>query len=328
MKSLTINIFFRCNARCKFCVAGLTGGGTARKEFSVHEVKEELKKGYQRGCRLLTFSGGEPTIYRELPEAARYAKELGYRRIELKTNGLKLASRRFTKELIEAGVDLFSISIHGPAAEVHDELVGVPRAFERALKGADNVKEQNAGLSLPTCIQQGNFNRLPETVRLLNSLQPEFMLPTFIEPSGSAAFHFDEVVPKYSEVDPYLREACQILRRQTKSLWALHGFPMCQLDGNEDHSYDLVRKEEFLGGTEESDYYGYEQTVYRAKAAKCQVCHFNGVCGGPWRTYVEHHGWDEFQPIRDKNPSNVIPLAKLAKAVFARDPLIQDSAAN
>jgi MoaA/NifB/PqqE/SkfB family radical SAM enzyme len=318
MKSLTINVFFKCNARCIFCVVGLTGGDQTTGELPLEQVGEELRRGYELGCRSVTFSGGEPTVYKGLAEAVRTARDLGYRGVEIKTNGIRLGSKEIVCELVEAGVDLFSISIHGPDAETHDWLVGVPRAFERAVAGARHVRELGAQLSLPTCIQRGNYERLPETVGMLVGLGPRFLLPTFIEPSGSAAFRFDDVVPRYSEVRPYVREVGRMLAGQDGFAWAFHGFPMCMLDGYEQYSYDLVRGEEVVGASSTEDYYGYERTVYRTKSSRCRQCQLQAVCGGPWREYVDRRGWDEFEPVEDRGPLDVIPLRKLARALFVQ----------
>lgn len=316
MKSLTVNLFFKCNARCIFCVVGISAGEASdRSEMTLDEVRRALRRGFQEGCRSVTFSGGEPTIYPGLAEAARYARELGYQKVEIKTNGLKLSSPTFVRELIDAGVGLFSISIHGPDAETHNSLVNIPRAFERAVRGAHLVREHGGELSLPTCIQQGNYRRLPETVALLISLDPRFVLPTFIEPSGSAAIRFDDVVPRYCDVHEPVMEAAGLLSSEPDIAWAFHGFPMCCLPSLEHRSYDLVRNEQYLTGNG-TDYFDYERNALRARGDSCRTCRFQALCGGPWREYVDHHGWEEFHPIETVRPVDVIPLPQLAQAVL------------
>lgn len=318
MKDLTINLFFHCNAKCIFCVVGLTGGSRATGGLTLEETKQALLEGYHKGCREVTFSGGEPTIYPGLLQAIRYAKDLGYKSTEIKTNGIRLSSFDYTKQLVDAGLDSFSISIHGPTPLVHDGVVGVTRAFDRAVQGATFVKQLGKNLSLPTCIQQDNFKYFPETIELLLSLSPDLCLPTFIEPSGSAAFRFDDVVPWYSEVIPYLNEGITLLRRQNKVAWALHGFPMCMLVGNEQYSFDLFRRQECVG-RQNIDYFSFEKNTYRAKGMQCKECLFETVCGGPWKEYVRHRGWGEFSPIQDKTPSEVIPLSRLARSVLVAE---------
>ena len=316
MKTLNVNVFFRCNARCVFCVVGLTGGSRSTRELSVLEIEHELQRGYEKGCRTVTFSGGEPTVYRGLERVVRFARDVGYHGVEVKTNGIRLATEEVVRSLVEAGVDLFSVSIHGPRAEVHDALVGVPRAFERALWGARRARELGAELSLPTCIQQGNYELLPETVSLLLSLEPRFVLPTFIEPSGSAAFRFEDVVPRYSDVRPVVEQVCDALGGTSGFSWALHGFPLCMIPGYERYSYDLVRGEEIVGGTSTEDYGSYERETFRAKSESCGRCSFEAACNGPWKEYVRHRGWSEFQPVEDRALIEAIPLPMLARTLF------------
>ena len=311
MKSVSINLFFRCNARCVFCVVGLTGGGHSGKAMSIKQVKASLDGAALDGCTMVTFSGGEPTIYPSLFEAVEYAKRRGFSCIELKTNGIRLADRTFTRQLIAAGVNAFSIAIHGPSSAIHDQLTGAPGAFARAVTAARLVREHNQTLSLPTCIQAGNYYLLPETIRLLLSLEPQFCLPTFVEPSGSAAFRFDTVVPRYSEVKPFLLAAMQILATDSRRRWAIHGVPMCVIRGYEKYSYDLLRGSEVLAQDIGCDYFTYEKTHYRAKQEACRTCQLDDVCAGPWRRYAEARGWGEFVPIQDVTPRQVIPLGLL-----------------
>lgn len=316
MKELTVNLFYRCNARCVFCVVGLTGGAQSTARFSLEEAKQTLAAGFEQGCRRVTFSGGEPTIYPGLSGLIASARDFGYEEIEIKTNGIRLSSYPYIKELADAGLSNLSISIHGPTAAVHDALVGVPRAFERAVQGARHAKNLGTQLSLPTCIQIGNFRVFPETIEFLLSLSPDLCLPTFIEPSGSAAYRFDAVVPWYSEVLPYLDRGVVILQQQTATAWALHGFPMCTLYGKHKYSFDLLRGMEFVGKSESKDYFAYEKNTYRAKTDKCRRCNFEAICGGPWKEYVRNRGWDEFKPILDISPTEVIPLSRLVRSVF------------
>jgi MoaA/NifB/PqqE/SkfB family radical SAM enzyme len=196
MANVNINVWFRCNARCIFCVVGITDRmPSPDKTMSLCHVGRQLARFRDRGATTVTFSGGEPTTYPHLQQAASLAKRLGYEHIEIKTNGIRLADRAFTRVLIDSGVDSFSVSLHGPSSEVHDALVGVRGAYAKALCGLENIRNAGGTFTIPTCIQAANYRLLPEIVKSVLALQPKFCLPTFIEPSGSAEFRFDELVP-------------------------------------------------------------------------------------------------------------------------------------
>lgn len=75
-----------CNFRCPFCQnSDLLLNPAKTPSFSEDEILEHLKK---RGSMLsgVCISGGEPTLYRDLPDFIARIKELGYL-VKLDTNG-------------------------------------------------------------------------------------------------------------------------------------------------------------------------------------------------------------------------------------------------
>jgi len=285
--------------------------------MSLSAIQDRLSEAHDLGATAVTFSGGEPTIYPHIAEAAAIAREIGYKNIELKTNGIRLADPAFARRLVNAGVNRVSVSIHGPSSAVHDALVGVRGAYCMTLKGIENACRAGATLNVPTCIQAANYRLLPATVQAILSLGPEACLPTFIEPRGSVGSRFDELVPYYHDVVPFLEEAVALLDRQQQTAWALHGFPLCMLRGFEKRSYDLIRRDrESHFATEEGSYFDYELKNLRGLGEACSSCAVKCACGGPWRMYTERRGWNEFTPLLGVNPRQVFSTSVLISALF------------
>lgn len=315
-KLLNINLHFKCNAKCIFCVAGVPDAMRDTQVFSnKEEVFNELQKGFKQGYRKLCLSGGEPTIYENLLEVVKKAKSLGYVYVEVKTNGIKLKDYEFVSDMANAGVDVFCIAIQGPNSEIHDKLVGVPGAFDAIMSAVESVHSLGKTLVTPTCIQKGNYKALPRTIELLKEINTSFVTPTFIETSGSALQHFNDLIPKYSEVIPYLYEAIDKLN-EGKIKFRLHGFPMCVIPKYEFYSLDLFRKNDRLAGTDINDYSQYEKENFRAKCSKCEECVVSCLCSGPWLNYAKIYGFDEFKPIKSDSVMNIIPPSILVRNVF------------
>ena len=76
----------------------------------------------ENGLENLRFSGGEPTIWPGLPEIVGYSKEKGAGTIGVSSNGFSDIS--VYNELIDAGVDSFSISLDACNAEEGDRMSG------------------------------------------------------------------------------------------------------------------------------------------------------------------------------------------------------------
>lgn len=320
MTQVNINVWFSCNARCVFCVVGITDRAPVQgSQMPLSAIENRLVEAYAVGAVAVTFSGGEPTIYPHIVEAAAIAREIGYKYIEVKTNGIRLADPAFARRLVNAGVNKVSVSIHGPSSAVHDALVGVRGAYCKTLKGIENVCGAGATFNVPTCIQAANYRFLPATVQAILSLGPEACLPTFIEPSGSAGARFDELVPYYRDVVPFLEEAVALLEGQQRTEWALHGFPLCMLRGFEKRSYDLVRRDrESHLATEENSYFDYELKNLRGLGALCSACALKCACNGPWRTYTDRRGWSEFMPLLGTSPRQILSTSVLISALFPR----------
>ncbi|MBM4371799.1 MAG: radical SAM protein, partial [Deltaproteobacteria bacterium] len=96
---------FHCNNRCSFCVQGDKRDLHGNK--STEEVRQTLRDAV-RDSDSIVFTGGEVTIRADFLELVRFARELGFRRIQVQTNGRMLAYRAFARQTVEAGANEFS----------------------------------------------------------------------------------------------------------------------------------------------------------------------------------------------------------------------------
>jgi len=89
----------------------------------------------------LQFSGGEPTIRKDLPDLIRKAKELGFRHVEVNTNGVRISqSVEYAKELKDAGVSTFYLQFDGLTPEVYKFIRGVD-LLDTKMKAIQNMRE-------------------------------------------------------------------------------------------------------------------------------------------------------------------------------------------
>lgn len=102
-----IDITNRCNLKCPVCFANANYAGYVYEPTmeQVTGMLENLRATKPVPAQALQFSGGEPTIRKELPAMIRKAKELGFNHVEVNTNGLRVSQDvEFCKELRTAGV--------------------------------------------------------------------------------------------------------------------------------------------------------------------------------------------------------------------------------
>jgi len=89
----------------------------------------------------MAFTGGEPTVRSDLPELVEKAAQLGFTEIGITTNGRMLACTELTHELLEAGLNRISFSIHSANPALHDALTGIAGSFDQLRQGIETAAE-------------------------------------------------------------------------------------------------------------------------------------------------------------------------------------------
>lgn len=135
------DVTFRCNARCSFCNTHELDKATPR-EMTTEEALKLVKEMGEAGVWHLSLTGGETLVRKDLIEIIREAKKYGII-VNVNTNGFLLA--KHAMNLVESGVDSFTISIDSHKNEVHDEARNIPRLTESIVKGIEEVKKIRKG---------------------------------------------------------------------------------------------------------------------------------------------------------------------------------------
>jgi MoaA/NifB/PqqE/SkfB family radical SAM enzyme len=113
---------YRCNARCEFCSYWRTPSDPL-DELKLVEIREGLDNVHSSGCRLINFSGGEPTLRDDLEDIIAYAST---KRIwtSMITNG-SLIDRPRIRDLKAAGLDNMFVSLDFIDKEEQDQHRGI-----------------------------------------------------------------------------------------------------------------------------------------------------------------------------------------------------------
>src|SRR5229473_2337243 len=158
--NLTISVSYRCNSRCKTCNVWQR----PNDDFTIEEYDKTFES-IGRDAYWFTFSGGEPTLRKDLPEMV----EAAYRHcrpgiINIPTNGIqdKIIPDRIERVLQAAPTSdvIVNLSLDG-VGEKHDIVRGVKGNFERAMRTYAGLKAlkgryKNFTLGVHTVIS--NFN--------------------------------------------------------------------------------------------------------------------------------------------------------------------------
>ena len=171
-RQLQINVTYRCNARCTMCNIWQM---PEREELDVQGFSHLLHDPLFHDIERLTLAGGEPSVRHDLPQLTRLFmdKMPHLASLTLITNGLAVErilthSQAMLDLCTERGASFnVSVSLDG-VGQIHDEMRGVPGAFDRVERSLMGLKELQASAQVPfwlgaSCvITRKNLYHLPE----------------------------------------------------------------------------------------------------------------------------------------------------------------------
>jgi radical SAM protein with 4Fe4S-binding SPASM domain len=162
------NFTNRCNLACRHCYQD-SEHNTLDNELTLAEKLDTIDQLGENHLPMLAFSGGEPTISKDLLPALRRAKQWGMH-TTLATNGTTITAK-LAARLAEAGLRYVEISLDSVDAERHDAFRGIRGMWERAVRGARNVvATEGLRLGIAMCVHQGNFHEVGEMIRFAEDL--------------------------------------------------------------------------------------------------------------------------------------------------------------
>ncbi|MDF1532430.1 MAG: 12,18-didecarboxysiroheme deacetylase [ANME-2 cluster archaeon] len=157
------NMGRRCNLHCVHCYAQ-SRDIEYKDELTTQQGKELIDDLAQFGAPVILFSGGEPTMRKDLPELAMYARDKGMRAV-ISTNGT-LIDEKMARVLKDIGLSYVGVSLDG-MRETNDKFRGMPGAFDAALQGMRNCKAEGIKVGLRFTINKKNAQDIPAIFDLL-----------------------------------------------------------------------------------------------------------------------------------------------------------------
>ena len=163
-----VDLTTRCNLTCPVCFANANAAGYVYEpDFeTVRKMLQALRAERPAPCRIVQFSGGEPTIYPRFLDVLRMAREMGFSHLQAATNGIKFTDLEFAQQCKEAGLHTLYLQFDGVCDDVYRRTRGA-NLWEKKLKCIENVRK--AGLKIvfvPTIVKGLNDHQIGDIVRL------------------------------------------------------------------------------------------------------------------------------------------------------------------
>lgn len=333
-----------CNNNCVFC---MEEDRDARYDTNSQTdddlVRFILKE--KRGAEEICFTSGEPTTNPRLPVWVKWAKEGGFPRISVMTNGRALSYEKYARALIGAGMNRFYVSIHGHTQRLHEGLTRTPKSFEQTVAGLDVLaKYARYGVEVhtSTVLTKRNLPELSAIYRFLREHGVHQVVFNVMQANGRAHTYFEHIFPSYTETAAAMR-AFLDQAGEPEVMAFLVDIPLCTTGSLPDfnrgyvesyihyepasNAQRLISPSELLSRTTQqadrelvaiarADLDGVE----RSKRAECAQCRYYQQCEGVWNNYLERFGWDEFVPVPAAQPPAAPQPAAAAPPAAAEPP--------
>jgi len=206
MKRCEMIITEYCNFSCPYC-RGLKDeiyGDRKLKQLSLEEIKQNIDYWCDgEPLENIRFSGGEPTLHKDIREIISYAKERGINRIAISTNGSN--TWELYEELIELGANDFSVSLDACCAEDGDKMSGgVKGSWEKVIENIRLISEKTY-VTVGVVLNELNIDSTIDTIKFADSLGVSDIRII-------SAAQYNEPIPRLHEVPQGIKDKYPILR--------------------------------------------------------------------------------------------------------------------
>lgn len=181
-----IALTYRCQNRCTFCYASAPDRGRQVPEMSTDEIKQVIDIIVDDArVPTISFTGGEPTLYSDLPDLIAYAKSRRLR-TNLITNGIRCGTRNYVNKLSASELDSAQVSLEAATPEIHDAVVGRPGAWRQTVQGIRYLKAAGIHVHTNTTINSLNRNHLLDLVDFLAEMEQPYLSMNMVIRTGDA----------------------------------------------------------------------------------------------------------------------------------------------
>ena len=190
-KPVLYNLFWettlRCNAKCKHCGSRAGEKCNNKDELTTKEIKRAFKsiaEKYDSKDILVSVTGGEPLVRKDLFDVMEYAHSLGFK-WGMTTNAM-LINDEIIRQMKKTGMITISISLDG-LEKSHDMFRGVKGSFKKIISNIEKLKKEDfLFLQITTVINKLNIQELEEMYEKIKSLEVDSWRIVNMDPIGRA----------------------------------------------------------------------------------------------------------------------------------------------
>lgn len=288
-----IVVGFECNNNCLFCSIPFRSSHLSTEEIlkKIDEVADEVLE--------VHFTGGEPSIRRDIFDIVEYANSKGVPFIRMTTNGRMFSYDWFTSKIVDAGLSGAIFSLHSHLPEIHDYLVAVPGAWEQEIMGIENLGDfvNWNGINITiTRPMQDKLVEFAEFILRFNIGRVTLIVP---EIEGKMRNSYVRLMPDLHVLAKEIPKALQVLYDAGIVGWVAN-YPPCMLR-DQGAAVSCTYDTDMLWPSGERAYLQEKKISEYEYLPQCAQCAYRSVCIGVPKDFLRN-GW--------VSPSDIIPYDK------------------
>ena len=166
--SAQIELTLRCNGKCPFCSIHSLPDSILGEDMSTEQIKHLIDQIADLGVISLSFTGGEPTLRKDLPELLYHTGIVHDFMNGIATNGYLLP--KLFKEHKLKGLDYILVSLDYPNANLHDKMRGI-KVFHKVLESIKLANKNDIKPIISTVVMKDNLQYLKDMCELAENLE-------------------------------------------------------------------------------------------------------------------------------------------------------------
>ena len=174
--SVHLDLTWRCNERCTHCYLD----HESPDELSLDEIRDLLDQMAEAGVFILTLSGGEIFLRKDIFQILEHARSLQFN-VKLKTNGIMIGAPQAAR-IRESGVQNVQISLYSHRPEVHDAITKVRGSHRRTVQAIRFLRSQGIPVVVACVLMRANFGDQEGVQSLAAELDAQFTIDPTITP--------------------------------------------------------------------------------------------------------------------------------------------------
>jgi pyrroloquinoline quinone biosynthesis protein E len=217
--ALIAEVTHRCPLHCVYCSNPLQMMA-AKTELPTEDWVRVFQQAAKLGVLHLHLTGGEPLARQDLTQLIAAAHKAGLY-TNLITSGLGMTEARL-QELIAAGLDHIQLSFQDSRADSADWIAGtkaharkvdLSKIIHRQNSRQKDTRQQRIAFTVNLVVHRQNLDHLDETIRFIETLQPDRMEIAHVQYYGWALENRAALMPTREQVDKALLIVAEAQKR-------------------------------------------------------------------------------------------------------------------